>query len=198
MAMIQDRIRESIAVKQRILSDEHLLSLVTDAARLISDCVELGGKVLLCGNGGSASDALHITGELVGRFQRERTAMAAICLNADTTTMTAIANDYGFDHVFERAVEGLMTPRDVLLGISTSGNSENVYLAVQKAKKIGGKSIAFLGKDGGKIRAVADIPIVVPGDNTARIQESHIMLGHIICEMVEDAYARQKSGISGS
>ena len=150
--------------------------------------MRFGGKVLLCGNGGSASDALHIAGELIGRFQRERQGLPAIALNADVASMTAIANDYGYDRIFERGVEGLLNKGDTLIGISTSGNSENVYLAVKKAKEKGGKTIALLGKDGGKINDIADISIVVPSDCTARIQESHIMIGHIICELVEDSY----------
>lgn len=193
MTLIKERIKESVAVKERILQNESLIGQINSASELIYERMRNGGKVLLCGNGGSASDALHITGELIGRFQRERKAMAAVCLNADVTTMTAIANDYGYDQVFERAVDGLMKPQDVLIGISTSGDSENVFLAIKKAKEIGGKTIAFLGKDGGRIRDIADIPIVVPGDNTARIQESHIMIGHIICELVENAYAGQEA-----
>ena len=189
MELIKKRINESIEVKKRVLDDEALLRSVQSAADLIFDCLSAGKKVLLCGNGGSASDALHLAGELVGRFQRERKAMAAVCLNADVATMTAIANDYGYDRIFERGVEGLIIPGDILIGISTSGNSENVYLAALKARELGGRVIALLGRDGGKIAKQADVPIVIPCDNTARIQESHIMLGHIICELVEDAYA---------
>lgn len=189
-ALIRNRIQESITVKKQILGNDSLIKSIQDASELISCCIRNGGKLLLCGNGGSASDALHITGELVGRFQHERKALAAMCLNADVATMTAIANDYGYEHIFERAVEGMMDSEDILLGISTSGNSENVYLALQKAKDFGGKAIALLGRDGGKIKEIADISIIVPCDNTARIQESHIMIGHIICELVEDNYVR--------
>ncbi len=191
MGLIEERIKESISTKEAVLQSPELLKLVEGAANEICFCLKNGGKVLLCGNGGSSSDASHIAGELVGRFQRERKALPAIALNGDIATMTAVANDYGYEKVFERGVEGLMTKQDVLIGISTSGNSENVYLAVVKAKEIGGKTIALLGKDGGKIKNEADISIIVPSDCTARIQESHIMIGHILCELAEDAYANR-------
>lgn len=188
MSLIEDRIKESICIKQKILDSEVLCQKIQRAAECLSASLKNDGKVLLCGNGGSASDALHIAGELMGRFQRQRKSLPAISLNADVATMTAIANDYGYERVFERGVEGLMVDGDILLGISTSGNSENVYLAIKKAKEMGGKTITLLGKDGGKIKDVADISIIIPSDCTARIQESHIMIGHIICELVEDSY----------
>ncbi len=188
MDLVKTRIRESIEIKSRILEDEAIITQVCEASEMIKSSLKNGGKVLFCGNGGSASDSLHLTGEIVGRFQKERQGLAAISLNADVATMTAIANDYGYDSVFSRAVEGLMKPEDVLVGISTSGNSENVYQAIMKAKEIGGKSISLLGKTGGKIKDVSDISIIVPSDCTARIQESHIMIGHIICELVEEDY----------
>lgn len=185
MNIIKQRIADSIETKQRILADDMLVRHIETAAMMVSDALKNGGKILLCGNGGSASDALHIAGEIVGRFQKERKSYPAIALNADVATMTAIANDYGYDTVFERAVEGYMKSGDVIIGISTSGNSENVRRAIAKASELGGKSIALLGKDGGKIAGIADCPIIVPSDCTARIQESHIMLGHIICEIAE-------------
>lgn len=185
MEVVSERIQESIDVKQRMLKDEQILKLIEEAAALFRNVLAHGGKILFCGNGGSASDSLHLVGEIVGRFQKERKAMAAISLNADVATMTAIANDYGYDFVFSRAVEGLMRSDDLLVGISTSGNSENVYQAILKAREIEGHTVAFLGKDGGKIRDVADISLVVPSDCTARIQEAHIMMGHIICELIE-------------
>lgn len=192
MSVIKQRIEESIKTKKSLIESEDILKTIQSIADGITDVLENNGKVLLCGNGGSASDALHITGELVGRFQRERKAMAAVCLNADVATMTAIANDYGYDKIFERSVEGLMSSSDILIGFSTSGNSENVYLAIKKAKEVGGRTVAFLGKSGGKIKNIADISVIIPSDNTARIQESHIMIGHIICELVENAYADRK------
>lgn len=188
MDLVKTRIRESIEIKSRILEDEAIITQVCEASEMIKSSLKNGGKVLFCGNGGSASDSLHLTGEIVGRFQKERKGMAAISLNADVATMTAIANDYGYDTVFSRAVEGLMKPEDVIVGISTSGNSENVYQAIMKAEEIGGKSISMLGKTGGKIKDVSDISIIVPSDCTARIQESHIMIGHIICELIEEDF----------
>lgn len=185
MDIVRERIRESMEVKRKILEDGELLSAIKEAAALMKASLEGDGKILFCGNGGSASDAMHLAGELVGRFQKERKAMAAVALNADAATMTSIANDYGYDFVFARAVEGLMKPGDVLFGITTSGNSENVYRAVLKAKEMGGATIALLGKGGGKIKDAADVPLIVPSDCTARIQEAHITIGHIICELVE-------------
>lgn len=185
MGLIEERICESIEVKQKMMHCKEIVTSIKDASCLIVDSYRNGGKLLLCGNGGSASDALHIAGELVGRFQRERKPMAAIALNSDVASMTAIANDYGYEMIYARALEGYMVPGDVLIGLSTSGNSENVYRAMMKAKEMGGKTIAFLGKDGGKIKDIADIVLIVPSDVTARIQEAHIMIGHIICELVE-------------
>ncbi len=188
MQKIKDRIKESIEVKERILGDPELTGRIEEAAEAVIRCLSNGGKVLLCGNGGSASDAMHIAGELVGRFQRERSSLPAIALNGDVTSMTSVANDYGYDRVFERFVEGFMNPGDVLIGISTSGNSENVYRALIKAKEMGETTIALLGRGGGKIKDIPDISVVVPSDNTARVQESHIMIGHIICELAEESY----------
>ncbi len=188
MEIIKERIKESIEVKQKILSDEKLLEQINSAGEVMIKCLQGSGKILLCGNGGSATDSIHIAGELVGRFQKNRKSMPAIALPSDVASLTSIANDYSYDELFAREVEGFMTEKDVLIGISTSGNSENVYRAIMKAKDIGGKTIALLGKGGGKIKDVADISIVVPSDVTARIQESHIMIGHILCEIVETIY----------
>lgn len=185
IGLIKERIEESIQVKEMILGNYDMLCNIRDAALMINNCLDGGGKILLCGNGGSASDALHLAGEFVGRFQKERKAIPAIALNADIAAMTAIANDYGYDRIFARAVEGLMTEKDVLIGISTSGNSENVYNAILTAKRRGGKTIAFVGKGGGKIKEITDILLMVPCEYTARVQEAHITIGHIICELVE-------------
>lgn len=186
MSIVQKRIQESIAVKQQLLEDSAQLAQIEAAAELIRHSLECGGKVLFCGNGGSAADSLHLTAEFVGKFQKERKALAAVSLNANISSITAIANDYSYDMVFARAVEALMKPEDVLVGISTSGNSENAYQAMLKAKEIGGITVSLLGRDGGKIKKVSDIPIIVPSECTARIQETHMMIGHIICEIVED------------
>ena len=186
MSVVQQRIRESIEVKERIFDDPEIITRIESAAEMILHSLKNGGKVLFCGNGGSATDALHLAGEFVGKFQKERRSMPAIALNANVASLTAVANDYAYDFVFARAVEGLMKPEDVLVGISTSGNSKNVFEAVCKAKEVGGKSICLLGKNGGSIKEKADLAIVVPDSCTARIQESHIMIGHIICEIVEN------------
>ena len=185
LELIQQIISESISTKQRLLNSKETIEQIERAASAISKTIDNGGKVLLCGNGGSASDAAHIAGELNGRFQKERPAIPAIALNEINVSLTAVANDYNYDRVFERPLSGLMKKEDILIGISTSGNSENVYRAVCKAKDIGGTTIGFLGNEGGKIADVCDIPIIVPSDITARIQEAHIMIGHIICEIVE-------------
>lgn len=184
--LIEKRISESIEIKKELLKNEELLNNVLTVADAIVSCIRSGGKLVLCGNGGSASDALHFAGEIVGRFQKERSPWPAIVLNADVTTMTAIANDYGYNDMFARQAEGILTDKDLLIGISTSGNSENVYRAVGVAKKKGVKTVAFLGKDGGKLGKVVNYPLVVPCITTARVQECHITLIHIICEIVED------------
>ena len=184
--MIKQRIGESIAVKEAMLPDEALQDTIARLAGAVIEAISSGGRILLCGNGGSASDALHIAGELVGRFQRERNAWSAIVLNADVATMTSIANDYGYENMFARQVEAHLRASDLLIGFSTSGNSENVCNAVRTARELGGLTAAFTGNNGGKLKAMVDFPIVVPSDVTARIQESHIMIGHIICELAED------------
>lgn len=184
-SIIRERIQDSIEVKRGLLTNEKLLQTVSDLADAIANCIKNGGKVVLCGNGGSASDALHFAGEIVGRFQKERSAWPAVVLNADVATMTAIANDYGYDNVFARQAEGHVKPGDVFIGISTSGNSENVRRAAVVAKEKGAKTAALLGKDGGKIGKLVDYPVIVPSMVTARVQESHIMIIHIICELLE-------------
>lgn len=184
--LITERIQNSIEVKQELIQNTELQRIVSELCDEIVKCIQTGGKLVLCGNGGSASDALHFAGEIVGRFKKERKAWPAIVLNADVATLTAIANDYGYEEVFARQAEGLVDVGDIFIGISTSGNSENVYRAVEVAKRKGAKTAAFLGKDGGKIGRQVDFPIIVPCATTARIQESHITLIHIICEIVEE------------
>ncbi len=188
MGIVEERIRESISVKERILKDESLLRLIVKAGNAVKKAFECGGKVFLCGNGGSASDSIHIAAELSGRFQKERQSLPALSLNADVAALTAISNDYNFEEVYARILSGIASPKDVVIGISTSGNSENVYKAMVEAKKHGSLTVGFLGKNGGKIANDVDIAIVVPCDNTARIQEAHIMIGHIICEIAEEDY----------
>lgn len=160
------------------------------AARLAADALFSGNKILVCGNGGSAADAQHIAAEYVGRFKRERKAWPALALTTDTSVITCVGNDYDFESVFSRQVEGLGHPGDILIGISTSGNSRNVVRAVEAARDKGMRTIALLGRDGGLIKPLVDLPIVVPSVDTARIQEVHITIGHLICELVEGLLSR--------
>lgn len=184
--VIKERIQDCINVKRGLLENTELLNRVAALADEIVVAISNGKKIVLCGNGGSASDALHFAGEIVGRFQKERSAWPAVVLNANVATMTAIANDYGYDDVFARQAAGHINADDVFIGISTSGNSENVYRAVKVAKKKGAKTAALLGKDGGKIGKQVDYPVIVPCMTTARVQEIHIMLIHIMCEIAEE------------
>ncbi|MDR1916171.1 MAG: SIS domain-containing protein [Synergistaceae bacterium] len=184
--IIKQRISENIAIHEALMRDEEQLEIVARVADAVISVISSGGRILLCGNGGSASDALHIAGELVGRFQRERGAWSAIVLNADVATMTAIANDYGYDNVFARQVEAHVRPGDLLMGFSTSGNSENICRAVRKARELGCSTAVFTGNQGGRLRTMADFSIIVPANVTARIQECHILIGHIICELAEE------------
>ena len=165
---------------------ETLSSEILDAAQKIQGRLEAGGKLMLMGNGGSAGDAQHIAAELVGRFKKERKAMPALALTVDTSSLTALGNDYGFDTIFERQVEALANKNDTVIGISTSGNSENVVRAVNKANSIGAFTIGLLGNDGGKLKDAVNLPIIIPSNDTARIQEVHITIGHIICEIIEE------------
>lgn len=187
--LIRQRFQDSIDTKKKVIENEELVSIIAATADAMAEVIANGGKILLCGNGGSASDSLHIAGEIVGRFQKERKSWPAVVLNADVATLTAIANDYGYDNAFARQVEGFMTEKDLLIGITTSGNSENIYRAIVKAKEIGGKTAVLTGRTGGKIAPIVDFPLVVPCDVTARIQESHITIGHIMCEIVEEKLA---------
>lgn len=182
---IKKRIMESIEVKESLLENEELLNNLENLAVQIEKAIRNGHKLVLCGNGGSASDALHFAGEIVGRYIRERVAWPAVVLNADVVTMTAIGNDYGYDEVFARQAQAHCQEEDVFLGISTSGNSENVLRALNMAKSKGCKTAALLGKDGGRIGKIADIPLIVPSNTTARVQEAHILLIHIMCELIE-------------
>lgn len=184
--LIKERIRNSIDVKSALLENEELLNSVERLANEIVNAIKTGHKIVVCGNGGSASDALHFAGEIVGRFQKERDAWPAVVLNSDVATMTAVSNDYGYDEVFARQARAHCSEGDVFIGISTSGNSENVLRAIRAAKNKGCKTAGLLGKDGGNIRNEVDHPVVVPCSVTARVQECHILLIHIICEIAEE------------
>lgn len=168
---------------------ETLAPAIEQAARLMIDCLEDGRTVYWCGNGGSAADSQHLAAELMGRFERERGAFASVALTTDTSVLTSISNDYGFAEVFRRQVEGLVRPGDVLVGLSTSGTSPNVLAAVEQAKRQGAVTIGLLGRDGGPLREACSLALVVPGASTARIQEMHGLIGHILCDLVEHALA---------
>lgn len=164
-------------------------SAIEPIARLLTKTVLSGGKILICGNGGSAADSQHIAGEFVGRFKKERRAIAAVALSTDTSILTCLGNDYGFDTVFSRQVEALGRRGDLLLAISTSGSSPNVLKAAVKAKELGMSVAGFLGKNGGAILPHCDLAFLAPGADTPRVQEMHILAAHIICGLVEDEVA---------
>lgn len=186
---IEAQLRESIKVKEDLLSSQ--TDVIVEMAEMLIDCLKSGGKILLCGNGGSAADAQHIAGELVGRFARERKALSAIALSTDTSIITAVANDYGFEKVFSRQVEALAKEGDVLIGISTSGSAANVLNAIDAARKIGCRIIAFTGAAGGKMKSSVDLCLAVPASKPWRIQEAHITVGHILCDLVEEAFCKE-------
>ncbi|MDA3870772.1 MAG: D-sedoheptulose 7-phosphate isomerase [Candidatus Marinimicrobia bacterium] len=183
--IIKNHLLESLNVKNRILEDNKLVVKIAEASDLIINSVNKGGKVMWCGNGGSAADAQHLSAELIARLNFNRKPIASIALTTDTSFLTAWSNDIDFSSIFSRQVEGLGRSDDVLIGISTSGNSKNILEAIKSANEKNIKTIAFLGKDGGKIKSHADISIVVPSENTQHIQESHITIGHIICDIIE-------------
>ena len=182
---IQRSIRESIAVKQAILHDTDFLQKIARTASAFTTAFRADGKVLFCGNGGSAADAQHIAAELSGRFYTDRPPLYAEALHVNTSYLTAVANDYGFDEVYARMVQATGRAGDVLVGLSTSGNSPNVLKAIEVAKKQGMTVIGFTGSTGGKMAALCDVLLNVPSADTPRIQEAHILLGHILCEIVE-------------
>jgi len=179
--------------------DEHI-NVVNSCGRLLKDielttslCIDsinIGGKIILFGNGGSAADAQHIAAELVGRYKRERNALPAISLTTDSSALTCIANDYNYDQVFSRQVYALANKEDTVIGISTGGTSKNVIEGIKAAKKIGSRVIGFSGKGGGDFNNLCDINLVVPSDITARVQEMHILFGHIICELIDQRFTQ--------
>jgi D-sedoheptulose 7-phosphate isomerase len=188
----------SIATKKAMLSDTALVATLSNVCKLMIDALGKGNKILLFGNGGSAAEAQHIAAELVGRFAIDRPALPALALSANTSCVTAIGNDYGFDQVFSRQIEALARPGDVAMGISTSGTSSNVLCAFSTAKKLGLQTVALTGKTGGKLKDIVDLCVRVPSNETARIQECHIMIGHIISELVEKELFDDKGRVPGS
>ena len=185
MEFIKNYIEKSIETKRNILENENILSKIRDVSLVIVDSLKNGGKVLICGNGGSAADSQHIAAELVGRLCYDRPGLPAMALTVDSSILTAVGNDYGYEMVFSRQVQACAQKGDVLIGISTSGNSKNVVNAILEAKEKGVFTVGFTGEKDGLISANADITIKIPSSETPIIQESHIMAGHIICAMVE-------------
>jgi len=177
------QIEESIHLKEYL--NKEVQNLIKIAAQLIQ-ALKNGNKILLCGNGGSAADAQHIAAELAGRFNYDRDSLPAIALTVNTSSLTAIANDYGYDMVFAKQVQGLVRKGDIVIAISAGGNSPNVLLAIEEAKKKEAITIGFTGKQGGRLKELADYVIHVPSNTTARIQEIHIFVGHVICSLVEE------------
>lgn len=180
---------------QRIIEDhlsiiqvlsENCLPAIENFACICRQALEQGNTIYFCGNGGSAADSQHLAAELVGRFQKERRGFPGIALTTDTSILTAVANDYGYDQVFARQVEALVRSGDVLVGLSTSGNSPNVVAAIEKAKIFGAATIGMTGSRGGKLAEICNVCIQVPSDVTARVQEAHILVGHIVCEILDE------------
>ena len=180
---IKEIILESIQIKEDLMRTR--VDQIMDIAGLFIESLKKGGKVILFGNGGSASDSQHIAAELVGRFQKDRGSLAAVALTTNTSILTSLANDYGYEVVFAKQVEALGEKNDLVVGISTSGKAKNVAAGMRQAKKMGLKTVALTGGDGGELSKIADVALMVPSSVTARIQEAHITIGHVICELVE-------------
>jgi D-sedoheptulose 7-phosphate isomerase len=193
MQQIKNIVQSSINVKQDVLQNEELLKTVHTCITVLVQAFKNGNKVLFCGNGGSAADAQHLAAELTGRFYTDRDALPAEALHCNTSYLTAVANDYSYDVIYSRMVKGIGNKGDVLIGLSTSGNSPNIYNAFEVAKEKGMITIAFTGATGGSMKALADYLINIQSTDTPRIQESHIMLGHIICQLVEAEYFKTPS-----
>lgn len=189
--LIKKRLQDSIEVKQQLL-DNKLVKVIGQIADEIVATYRRGGKVLLFGNGGSAGDAQHIACELVGRFMKERKGLPAIALTTNTSILTAVANDYGYEKIFIRQVEALGSEKDLVIGISTSGNAENVNQAIEFAKRKKIKTVGLTGGTGGKLAKLVDISLCIPSAVTPRIQEAHITVGHILCELVEEELAKRR------
>lgn len=188
---ITSEIEESVNVKVSMMKDKKLIETVSKIIDEIVSALKRGRKILLCGNGGSAADAQHFAAELVGKFRKIRKALSAVSLTVNTSILTSIGNDFSFDDVFKRQVEAIGKKGDILIAISTSGNSKNVIEAVEQAKKMGIFTIGFTGKDGGKLAEICDIVVKVPSSSTPRIQEMHITLFHAICGIVEEIITAQ-------
>lgn len=185
---IRNIISESISVKEKVLNDDKIIQTVEKIVDLMVERLKIGNRIYFCGNGGSAADAQHLAAEFSGRFYTDRDALPAEALHCNTSYLTAVANDYGYDVVYSRLVKGIGNKGDVLVGLSTSGNSGNIVKAFEVAKEKNITTVGFTGEGGGKMKSMSDLLLAIPSKNTPRIQESHIMLGHIICQLVEEKY----------
>ena len=183
--LVKHQLTQSIITMTKVRDDATIHAAVVEAARITADAMQSGHKLLVCGNGGSAADAQHLVAEFVARLTIDRPALRAIALTTDTSILTAVGNDHSFDHIFERQVEALGQPGDVLLAISTSGNSKNCIKALTLARKLGLHTIAYTGNTGGAMKPLADINVIIPSNTTMNIQESHLALEHILCMLVE-------------
>lgn len=189
LSLLQKQIQQSIEEHTLVINSlTNYLAEIQQLATLVVKTLKTGNKILLMGNGGSAADAQHIAAEIVGRFTTERRGLPAIALTTDTSILTSIGNDYGYDNIFSRQVEALASAEDLVIGISTSGNSKNVLQALTAAASLGCQTAALLGKGGGEIKNVVNLSLIVPSSNTARIQEAHILIGHILCQVVDSTF----------
>jgi D-sedoheptulose 7-phosphate isomerase len=193
MKKIKEIIGSSIETKQRLLADETVLKTICDTVDVIVNAFKNGSRVYFCGNGGSAADAQHLAAEFSGRFYTDRKALPAEALHCNTSYLTAVANDYSFDDIYSRLIDGIGEQGDVLVGLSTSGNSANIIKAFETARKKEMITVGFTGETGGKMKPLCDHLINIPSTDTPRIQESHIMVGHIICQLVEEKYFNPKN-----
>jgi D-sedoheptulose 7-phosphate isomerase len=185
MNEIRKQIEESINVKKLILDDKVILKSIKEVATICSRSLKKGNKIIFAGNGGSAADAQHLAGEMVNRFGFERPGLSAIAITTDTSIITSISNDYGFEKLFSRQIEAIGKKGDILISLSTSGNSANIIEGIKEAKRAGLTTIGLTGKSGGKMSHLCDLCLMIPSDETPRIQEAHILIGHIICSSVE-------------
>lgn len=192
MEQIKNIIERSIQVKQQIIQNEELIATITKVVHAITSSLENGGRIYFCGNGGSAADAQHLAAEFSGRFYTDRKALPAEALHCNTSYLTAVANDYSYDVVYARLIDGIGNPGDVLVGLSTSGNSSNIVRALETAREKKITTIGFTGMAGGAMKPLSDYLINVPSADTPRIQESHILVGHIICQLVEERIFGEK------
>jgi D-sedoheptulose 7-phosphate isomerase len=182
----QDTIRAQLTEHQSVIAQlDSLVPLIAEAGARMRQCLQDGGKILLMGNGGSAADSQHIAAEIVGRYKKERKGMPSIALTTDTSILTSVGNDYGFNFIFSRQVEALCNPDDIVVGLSTSGNSANVVAGIEKAREIGAYTIGMTGSKGGKLAELCSLNLAMPSTDTPRIQEAHITVGHILCDLIE-------------